>query len=200
MAGVYICVATVLAQAIVLGVLWLKGGVSREKAHRMLAVVYDVRPAEIRAQLAAAGSLPDATDGGPTDDAPRARAVDQTRDEIRIAEVRLVRKRERYELLRSDFAIRLRDSEQAAGAEALVEVQRALEIMRPKQAKLHVLRMLDDGGMDDVVTIVKSMPLDKRKKLFAEFKTDDEAARLHEILREVGEVAQTPGSPAEVTR
>jgi hypothetical protein len=63
--------------------------------------------------------------------------------------------------------------------------------MSPKQAKDQILKMLDepstvaDDPMQDVVTVLKSMADDKRKKLLGEFKTPEEADRLAEILREV---------------
>ncbi len=60
------------------------------------------------------------------------------------------------------------------------EVQRALGVMQPKQAKDMLLRMVNDADpaqreavMRDVVTIIKSMPTDKFKKLTAEFKTEE---------------------------
>jgi hypothetical protein len=39
--------------------------------------------------------------------------------------------------------------------------------------------------MRDVVTILKSIPLDKLRKLMTEFKTEDEKEKLAEILRQV---------------
>ena len=66
--------------------------------------------------------------------------------------------------------------------------------MQPKQAKDQLLRMLDEAGPEelekvnrDVVTMLKSMPLDKRKKIVSEFKTDEEAEKLHEILKQIRE-------------
>jgi hypothetical protein len=43
----------------------------------------------------------------------------------------------------------------------------------------------DDDPMRDVVTILKSIPLDKLRKLMTEFKTEDEKEKLAEILRQV---------------
>ena len=41
--------------------------------------------------------------------------------------------------------------------------------------------------MQDVVTIFKSMPEDRLKKLNSEFKTEKEKQQLHRILLEMGE-------------
>ena len=43
----------------------------------------------------------------------------------------------------------------------------------------------DDDPMQDVVTILKAMPLDKQKKIFSEFKSDPEIKKMAEILRNI---------------
>ena len=53
--------------------------------------------------------------------------------------------------------------------------------------------MIDDGAMDDVVTIVKAMPLDKRRKILREFRTAAEAQQLHELLIEIRKTEKPPG-------
>ena len=61
--------------------------------------------------------------------------------------------------------------------------------MQPKQAKDQLdedaRRSEDpnDDPMEDMVRILKAMPLDKRKKILQEFKTPEEIEKLHEILR-----------------
>jgi hypothetical protein len=42
-----------------------------------------------------------------------------------------------------------------------------------------------ERAMTDVVTILKGMSLDKRKKIIAEFKSAEDSMRLHEILKEI---------------
>jgi hypothetical protein len=83
-----------------------------------------------------------------------------------------------------------------------LEVQRTLEAIAPKQAKEQILRMLAqpntaaDRPLEDVVRILKAMPLDKRKKLLAEFKTPEEIEKLAEVLHEI----RSGGSDAELIR
>ena len=43
----------------------------------------------------------------------------------------------------------------------------------------------DDDPMRDVVTILKTMPSDKQKKILAEFKLEPEEEQLAEVLRQV---------------
>ncbi len=56
--------------------------------------------------------------------------------------------------------------------------------MRARQAKDQMVRMLKEGEMTAVVSIIKTMPPDKKKKLLAEFRTGDEPDRLGEILKQ----------------
>ena len=62
--------------------------------------------------------------------------------------------------------------------------------MSAKMAKDQLLRMLDNrnlsraASMQFVTKLLKGMPLDKRKKILAEFKGED-TDRLHEILQEI---------------
>jgi hypothetical protein len=81
-------------------------------------------------------------------------------------------------------------------------VQVTLEAIAPKQAKEQLVKMLQDpkspanDPMEDTVRILKAMPLDKRKKILAEFKTPEEVKTLAEILR----VVRLGGSDTELMR
>jgi hypothetical protein len=72
-----------------------------------------------------------------------------------------------------------------------LELQRTLEAIQPKQAKDQIMKMLEeyptefDQPLQDVVTIMKAMPLDKRRKILGEFKSEPEIEKLAVILREI---------------
>ena len=63
--------------------------------------------------------------------------------------------------------------------------------MPAKQAKEQIIRMLErssgtaDNHMQDIVRILKAMPLDKRKKILQEFKVDTEVEKLSEIILQI---------------
>jgi len=69
----------------------------------------------------------------------------------------------------------------------LQDVQRTLQALDAVQAKEQILIMFDDERIDDVVTIVQAMPSEKRKDILAEFVSKDEADKLADILRRIGE-------------
>ena len=76
--------------------------------------------------------------------------------------------------------------------ESLLEVQRTLESLPPKQAKEQILKMLDNNNkiereqtLRDTVKMLKAMASEKQKKILSEFKTPAESDTLAEILREI---------------
>ena len=79
----------------------------------------------------------------------------------------------------------MKDLEKSATESAEAELQRTIEAIDPKQAKAQILIMIDDDAMSAVVTVVKALPLDKRKKLIAQFKTEEEIEKLADILRQI---------------
>lgn len=202
-AVVYFCVATVLAQVVGATYVYSRVGFNQDKLYRVLAVIENVDLDAIRAKHEAAHK-PGHSEQVSHDDVVRARllkdlhldlretAIDKALGELRVLEGKLKTERERYDELTKGFDERLAELKQGASDVSLQEVQRTLEAIGPKQAKDQILRMLaeeqeDDArqAMTDVVTILKAMPLDRRKKILAEFKTADDSEKLREILREI---------------
>jgi hypothetical protein len=95
-----------------------------------------------------------------------------------------------YTKMKDDFDQRWQAMRKDDMDGALQEVRRQIESVSPKLALDQLLRILDDKSLDasaalhHVVTIFKSVPADKRKRIVAEFQQKD-AARLQEILREI---------------
>ena len=204
-AMLYFCVATVLAEAGAIGFLTMQGVVTQEKLFQCLAALYGVNLREIEDKAKNANQPPPPEQ--PTFDDVllkramvsrdldlRETAIDKALVDVRALTVQLRTERERYDQLKQQFDARLAALEQVFTDSALQELQRTLEVMQPKQAKDQILRMLEESGPDerekvnqDVVTMLKSMPLDKRKKIVSEFKTDEEAEKLHDILKQIRE-------------
>jgi flagellar motility protein MotE (MotC chaperone) len=192
----YFCVATVLALGVGVTFLWARGSLDEEKLFRVLAVVHDV---DLDAAIDEAEELRKAVeDEQPAlDDIIEARAIKSLDLDLRESaltkglvdllslEARLQTEQDRYKQLKGSFDDLLAKMEGQKSDSALQEVQRTLEAMQPKQAKDQILKMLEDDAMHDVVTIMKGMPIDKRKKIAGEFKTGDEPDKLHEILTQI---------------
>jgi hypothetical protein len=204
-APLYFCVATVLAQAVAFGYLASQGVLTKERLTYALAALYDVDLHQLEREKTAAGQpLPHEQPAfeqviqrralASRDLDLRETAVDKALVDVRALTAQLKTERERYDQLKQQFDARLAQLEEVFTNTSLQEVQRTLEAINPKQAKDQLLRMLDDATPEDrekverdVVTILKAMPLDKRKKILGEFKTDEEAQKLHDILKQIRE-------------
>ena len=132
----------------------------------------------------------------------RESAIDKALGDLRTIETSLQNETKRLDSWKESFDKRLSDLQTAAADSSLREVQQTLEVIQAKQAKEQLIKMLEepksatDDPIEDVVRILKAMPLDKRKKILAEFKTPEETVMLAEILR----VIRLGGSDSELLR
>jgi hypothetical protein len=122
----------------------------------------------------------------------RESAIDKSLADLRTLETQIKTERERLDLWKQSFDQRLASLETQATDQALLALQQTLEAMSPRQAKEQILKILDesaasaaDDPVRDIVTIMKTMPLDKRRKIIGEFKSPDETEKLADILREI---------------
>jgi len=192
----YFSMATVLALVGGAAYFALTGAFTTSKAYRMLAVLQDV-DIEALEKEARESSEQDDREQVSIEEVKLARAketlninlredaIDKGITHLRNIQARLVEEKRRYNDLKTQFDQRLKKLEDGATTKAIRELQDSIAAMHPRQAKDQILRMIDDDAMDTVVTIVKGLPLDRRKKLFAEFKTDVEAGKLADILRQI---------------
>lgn len=198
---VWFCVGTVLAQGALLGVLWSKGFLSKQ---RVLAALAAWQGLEVHAAGEPGEKTPDDEREEPSyDEVIRRRAmvsldldlresaIDKSLGDLRNVETQIKTESERLDGWKKSFDDRLATLQTTTTDAALQELQRTLEAISPKQAKEQILHMLDspanrhDKPMRDVVSVVKAMPLDKRKKIFAEFKSPEEVEKLGAILQEI---------------
>jgi hypothetical protein len=201
-ACVYFCVATLLAQGIGVGVLWWRGTLNEDNAYRLLAVLQGVDLDAIRDELEK--KRPPADDQQVSYEAVvkarlaksltlnlREQAISADMGDLLLLQSEVRTERERLDGVLAAFEQRLQRMEQEATDNALQEVQRTLEAIQPAQAKQQILMILDEDGseqgMNDVVSMIRAMPLDKRKKILGEFKTKPEEEKLHEILQRLRE-------------
>ena len=199
----YFCVATVLAQGVVLGMLWWKGAIGDDRVVAMLAALHGIHPQQ-PAAVAAAAAKGDHSHEQPSleeisqtrllaslDLSLRETAIDKGLLELRNLEQQVATENERLRLLQEGMDQRLAQAEGTVLDSALQELQQTLMALSPKQAKEQILKMLtttagnDTRAMNDVVRILKTMPLDRQKKILGEFKTATESEKLADILREI---------------
>jgi hypothetical protein len=189
------CVATILAQCIVLGLSAYRGNLNGDTVLQGFALLNGIDITGKR--------LEDAIRNGreaplPTyDDVTKERAqkslnLDMRERSIKLAKDQLETKHRELQLEITNFDNRkdafyskLDELKKGIEDSSLKDVRRTLESLPPEQSKDQLLKLIKDGQMTDVVAIVKGMPADKSKKILGEFLETEESEKLHEILREL---------------
>ncbi len=195
---VAVAVGTLVSLVIVLGMLWWKGALADERIYAMLAALQGIqsgkppnKPLDPDAEQPSFNQILEARLVASLDLDLRENAIDKSLGELRTLESQLRTESKRLDDWKTSFDKRLADLQTAATDASLLELQRTLEVIQPKQAKEQLLKMLaepksaNDDPMEDIVRILKAMPLDKRRKILAEFKSPEEVEQLHEVLRVV---------------
>lgn len=193
-------IGTTLSLVVLLAMLWWKGVLADDRVLGMLAALQGIEPAppiettnvvNTDAEQPSLDQIMDARLRSSLDLTLRESAIDKALGELRVLQKDLKTDSDRLDGWKKDFDERLARLQSAATDTSLLEVQRTLEAIQPKQAKEQILLMLkepmtgSDDPMQDIVTIFKAMPLDKRRKILAEFKTEDEVKQLAEILQQI---------------
>jgi hypothetical protein len=202
---VYACVATTVAETILVISLWRSGALQPPKIRKYAAVIYGFDLTKLNADgqpkaenASTALSRDELLDSRVQNNATLAARYDAIRkgaDDVRVLVKALSTKRERYEIVKDGFEDLLVQLERDVNDAALTEVRRTLEVLQPKQTKDLMIDMLQDGNvtpeddvLGDVLAVIRGMPQDKLKKIFGEFKSEEERTVLHHILLAIGEL------------
>lgn len=198
------CMATVLFQIVLLGVLWSKGVFADDRWMGMMAALYGIKSDKEDAGSQGKAGKENLSEQPSLDDLARKRiasSLDYDLRETTLAKsLRDMRSLEAQ--VKSDQRWLGEWKESIVGMidnaltkkidESLLEVQRVLESLSPKQAKEQILKILESNvrsereqAMRDTVRMLKSMSSEKQKKILSEFKTPAEEETLAEILREI---------------
>jgi hypothetical protein len=193
-------IGTVISLAVVLGMLWWKGALADERVLGMLAALQGIKPAppqqkakaiDAHSEQPSLDQIMQARLRSSLDLDLRESAIDKSQGDLRTLEEQIKTESRRLDNWKTSFDQRVAALQTAATDAALLELQRTLEAMQPKQAKDQIMKMLQDPAtatdkpMDDVVTIMKAMPLDKRRKILGAFTTPEEVEKLHAVLQEI---------------
>jgi hypothetical protein len=203
-------IGTTITLIVLLGMLWWKGVLADERIFDMLAALQGIKPPppESASALDPAAEQPsienllEARLRASLDLDLRESAIDKSLGDLRTLETALRTESSRLDDWKKSFDQRLAELQNAAADASLLEVQRTLEAIQPKQAKEQIMKVLEepksprDNPLEDVVRIFKAMPLDKRRKILAEFKSPEEVEKLHDILRDL----RLGGSDTELLR
>lgn len=192
-----ICLGTCLTQLVLLGYFAAQGSLNGDTATQMVALLNGIDISGRRLQQVLQQSQqqeqPDfeeilnARKMETLDMDLRLRSQNEFRDQLSSMLAELKLEQQRFDDRRAAFDRRLAKLREDATEEGLQEVQRTIQALEAEQAKVQLLKMFEDERIDDVVNIVQAMAIDKRKQILAEFTTAEEAEKLHEVLRRIGD-------------
>ena len=191
------CIATVLTQLILMGYFLTRGSLNGETSTKIIALLNGIDISGNRLQQI----LRDSEDREQPDfdeilEARKLKSYDmdirlrserEFRDELSAMQAELSDDRAKLDERLASFRRELEEMRQGVQEKGLQDVQRTLQSLDAPQAKEQLLIMYEDERIDDVVTIVQAMSTDKRKDILAEFVSKDEADKLAEILRRIGD-------------
>lgn len=188
-----ICVATVLTQILLAGYFAAKGTLGIDTATQVVALLngIDITGARLRRILSEETDReqPDfdeilaARKMESYDMDLRLQSQETLRAELMRLQTQLKEDRERLDRRLGSFRSELASMEQEAIQKGLRDAGRAIQVLESEAAKDQLLIMFDEERVDEVVTIIQAMPLDKRRDILAEFTSAEEKLKLAELLR-----------------
>lgn len=192
-----ICVGTVLTQLILLGYFAFKGTLHAGSMTQVIGLLNGIDITGARLQrILSDGEDREQPDFDEILEARKMQSYDmdlrlqsqQTfRNELGTMLADLRDDRQRLDLRLGSFNSELDQIEQEALKKGLRDAGRAIQVLDAEAAKDQLLIMFNEKRVDDVVTIIQAMPLDKRRDILAEFTSEAEKETLAELLRLISE-------------
>lgn len=200
----YVCVATVLTGACGYGYLRHTGKLDDEQMLKILAVLHDVDLEEIEnSQNKPEMIVPE--------EEP---SYEQQQEQLRIATLQFDAKKKeledslatfdydfkqlnsatgRYNQLKGDVDIYLKELRESVMAEAVQKVRESIEMLiAKKQAKPVIKRMIEQGEMDRVIKVLSSMSKRNQQEILRTFVgADEDIDILYRLLQAMGDGGET---------
>src|SRR3990172_10314150 len=95
----------------------------------------------------------------------------------------LIIQRDRFNRQAQEFENKLKQRDELATQGNLAKVVSDLEQVKPATAKNLLMQWIDDGRMNDVITLLARMSENKKGKILKSFSSPEELEKLHEIHR-----------------
>jgi len=199
---IYACVATVIAEALLVGYLATKWRLDRDRVVQILAIAYGIdlfaikdetekEQERISVEQVSYEQVLETRAVKTRNLELREQAVQDGLTQLRLAQTKVSDEYKRCKQLKESFEVALRTLHEGATATGTDEVRRILETIKPKQAKDLLVQMLDDKKLDQVVVLLAGMTDAKRAKIISEFKTAEDNEKIGEVLRRIREGVPT---------
>jgi 3-methyladenine DNA glycosylase AlkC len=193
----YVCVATVITLALIVGWCWHTDRLNSEKMFRLTALLQDVDLQQI-----AESQKEKNDDAVPPEETSLNELLHHQQVQDRNFEVKLLalqrgrqdfdysyqelkKERDRYDRMAQDFQSKVKQQEELRNQENVATVVRQLEQVSPDTGKELLLRWIKDNRMDDAIVMMSKMSETKLGKILKTFATDEELDTLHEIQERI---------------
>ena len=192
----YFSVGTVIAQVVIVAVIFWKWGLTAEKYTRLMAHFRGVNTVKL---IVEQGKLAKAEGDAKTNNSEslvsmRNKALEQGIGKSKISENLFSGNQKQYDTVRAIFKKRLDELEATKVIEARETVIETLEALDPELTKDLILLMIEDVGAKEVGEILDGMPKNRKTKIYAEFTTPEEEKVLNTIFKALRSKEVTPAS------
>ena len=192
----YVCIATVITLALVIGYWWHTERLTDEKLFRIMALLHDVDLNQIAEAHRKSGDEVPPEEPSLVDISHQQQILDRNHEVKLLALQRgsqeyhhrfqlLKEQADRNDRLAQDLQNRLKQHEELTTQENVAKVVSQLEQLQPDIAKQSLMRWIDQGRMDDAILLMGKMSEAKLSKILKSFETDEELDKLHEIHQRI---------------
>jgi hypothetical protein len=193
----YVCVATVITLALVIGYFWHNDQLNGEKVFRIVALLQDVD-----LQQLSASEQKKAGDNVPPEEPSLNEVLHHQQVQDRNFEVKLLaltrgkqdydvslknlnEQITRYDRMVQDTQSRLRQQQELTTQQNVAKVVSQLEQVKPDVGKDSLMKFIEEDRMDDAILLMSKMSESKLKNILKTFQTPQELSKLHDIHRRI---------------
>ncbi len=188
----YVCVATVITLALILGYLWHTDQLNNDKLFRLMAVMQDVdlqkmaadekkSPNEVPPEEPSLNEVMHRQQVQDRNFEVKELALQRGKQEYDVSYQQLVEQTARYDRLAQDVKSQLKQDQELTNQQNVGKVVSQLEQVSPEVGKDQLMRWITEKKMDDAILLMSKMSESKLAKILKTFSTPDELTMLHEI-------------------
>lgn len=196
--AVYFGAATLMAEVILGGYLWTAWKMDRDRAIQMLAIAQGIdlfEAARSHGEDAdgAGGEQPSldqmiaARAAKDLDLTIREQALQNNGTQLASLERQLAKEQAELKQVKGAYETQLQELMEAKTVAGREMARQILASLKPAHAKEQLSLMLEKDEIDEVVLLVSEMATKPQSKIFAQFKTPEDAEKLEQILRMIRE-------------
>src|SRR6478752_7326935 len=192
----YVCVATVITLALILGYLWHSDQLNNDKLFRLMAVMQDVdlqkmaadekkSPNEVPPEEPSLNEVLHHQQVQDRNFEVKLLALTRGKQDYDISLKNLNEQITRYDRMVQDTQGRLKQQLELTTQQNTAKVVSQLEQVKPDVGKDSLMKFIEEDRMDDAILLMNKMSESKLKSILKTFQTPQELSKLHEIHRRI---------------